>query len=292
VWHGTEIEPGDVINFLGGMFTIAGYPRYGHTALYLGRDPQTGVATFLGFERTVEQDKTRAFYGRILGEKEFLQKSAEWHSSFDVFRLEVPILFSTSDPRPDPTKLLQAAKLVAERSWDPTHTFGELCSDAVADVLSNATGYDVRSHIHLERSWDPEDHVYRWPSDFASDPWFKRVGTSITVDTALHPTEEDHNVVEQLEKQRRRAALLRWTAAACHYIETNRAMLMHQATYGAPSNNLGWEILQDQNKELRSDKQKLLQIQVVMTKDEMTDVLQSSDWESTAADAIESSKSR
>lgn len=129
IYQGVPLQAGDVINFTKGPFTTAHVQTYGHTALYLGVDPQTGKPTFLDFSIT-KGDPARAFRGRILAEQEFLTYNAKSHPSFDVFRLRDT---STLDQH----SLLQEAKRIAVTGTWPTTN---LCSSAAAAVLSKASG--------------------------------------------------------------------------------------------------------------------------------------------------------
>src|ERR1700683_4338460 len=64
-YQGVEIHPGDVITFHGGEFTkIPGLNlKYGHSALYLGIDPQKGHRSFLDFHAVTPDE--RAFSGEV-----------------------------------------------------------------------------------------------------------------------------------------------------------------------------------------------------------------------------------
>jgi|GEM_PF-6772620 len=135
---GIEIQPGDVFTFQGGVFTVdQRYLTYGHSALYLGLNPEMGQRSFLDFTATEEylggesKKDERAFVGRILSEREFLEASAKSHSSFDVFRLRD---VSTLDQQ----RMLKEAMLIST----PDHRFwlDYVCASAVATVLSRATG--------------------------------------------------------------------------------------------------------------------------------------------------------
>jgi hypothetical protein len=163
-YQGVDIQPGDVINFLGGEFTeIPGWKRtYGHSALYLGIDPQGGRRSFLDFHAS--QKDERAFSGEILGELEFLTYNAKNHPSFDVFRLQD---ISMLDQR----RLLQEAKLIAYH--DNWNLFSEVCSDAVAAVLSKAAGRKI---------------IAKTPDDFLNAPFQRHpqlTGRSISIQAAL-----------------------------------------------------------------------------------------------------------
>ena len=46
-YQGVTLQPGDVINFLGGGATTFNFLKYGHSSLYLGVNPETGRRTFL-----------------------------------------------------------------------------------------------------------------------------------------------------------------------------------------------------------------------------------------------------
>src|ERR1700687_854774 len=85
-YQSVKIHPGDVINFHGGDFTTGGFLEYGHSALYLGLDPQTRERVFLDFTASetwgggAPKKNERAFIGRILPEREFLMASAATHA--------------------------------------------------------------------------------------------------------------------------------------------------------------------------------------------------------------------
>jgi hypothetical protein len=135
-YQGATLQPGDVINFIGGVVTTGHFLTYGHTALYLGVDPQTGHRSFLDFSVTkggpieIVFGTPQPFVGRILTEREFLTYNARYHESFDVFRLQ--------DVSLDQQRLLQEAKSIALPSnW---FVFSKVCSSAVSAVLSNVTG--------------------------------------------------------------------------------------------------------------------------------------------------------
>jgi hypothetical protein len=85
-YQGAVLEPGDVITLHQGAVTkmTAHVLVYGHTALYLGRNERTGEAEFLDFTTSKGREP---YYGRILGETDFLEMNAKNHPSFDVYRL-------------------------------------------------------------------------------------------------------------------------------------------------------------------------------------------------------------
>ena len=136
-YQGVRLQPGDVINFLGGGATTGGLLTYGHTGLYLGIDPQTRQQTFLDFSTTkggpieLVFGTARAFRGRILSEREFLDYNGRYHQGFDVFRLRDA---STINQR---VMIREAKRIAATESWGP---LTQVCSSAVAVVLSRATG--------------------------------------------------------------------------------------------------------------------------------------------------------
>lgn len=161
-YQGASIQPGDVINFHGGVFTTCGFLTYGHSALYLGVDPETGKHSFLDF--TISKVKQRAFVGRILPEKEFLTISAEHHLSFDVFRLQDVSNLNQQI-------MLQEAKLIAVP--DNLFGFSEVCATAVASVLSKTTGMAINAKT-------PDDFV---GGQFQRHP--QLLGKSINIEAAL-----------------------------------------------------------------------------------------------------------
>lgn len=150
-YQGVTLQPGDVINFYGGIFTTGGFLTYGHSALYLGVDPQTNQRVFLDFTTTEKyyggpaKKPERAFVGRILSEKEFWVASARSHNAFDVFRLR-----DVSRLKQGP--MLQAARDVAIPA--NSFFFSRVCSTAVAAVLSQATGSKIRA-------WTPDGFTGR-----------------------------------------------------------------------------------------------------------------------------------
>jgi hypothetical protein len=163
-YQGAEIKPGDVINFLGGEFTkVPGLNlTYGHSALYLGVDPQTGHRSFLDFHAGTPDE--RAFSGEILPELDFLTYNTKEHPSFDVFRLQNA---STLNQH----RLLQEAKTIAKN--DTWGIRSEVCSDAVAKALSKATGTTI---------------VAKTPDYFLSPPFQRHpqlTGRSINIQAAL-----------------------------------------------------------------------------------------------------------
>jgi hypothetical protein len=130
-YQGVTLRPGDIVNFYGGMFTKGPSPlTYGHSALYLGVDPQTGQRSFLDF--TTSKERERPYLGRILPEMEFLTVSAKAHEAFDLYRL--PDVY-----RVDQRRLLLEAKLVSVP--DVSFGFDYVCATAGARVLSKATGH-------------------------------------------------------------------------------------------------------------------------------------------------------
>jgi hypothetical protein len=139
-YQGITLRPGDVIDFLGGAATTLNYQQYGHASLYLGVDAQTDQRVFLDFSTTKGslaehvQGTPQPFFGRILGESAFLRWNLQSHDSFDVFRLK-------GSPSINQHVMLQEAKLIsASESWGLS---GDVCSSAVAKVLSKATGASI-----------------------------------------------------------------------------------------------------------------------------------------------------
>jgi len=136
-YGGVILEPGDVISFQGGAATAGGLLEHGHTSLYLGFDAQMQEPIFLDFSTTkggipeMVLGSPQAFGGRILKEREFLTYNVRWHPSFDVYRLNDR---STLDKR----RMMRAAKQIAATTRYGLS--GTVCSSAVSDVLSAATG--------------------------------------------------------------------------------------------------------------------------------------------------------
>ncbi|MCU1264628.1 MAG: hypothetical protein JWM21_946 [Acidobacteria bacterium] len=145
-YQGVTLEPGDVINFYGGIFTTGGFLTYGHSALYLGVNPETKQRVFLDFATTEKyfggpaKKAERAFVGRILPENDFWVASARGHKAFDVFRLRDRSTLNQA-------RMLQAAKQIAIPA--NSFFFSKVCSTSVAAVLSKAT----RSKIS---AWTPD----------------------------------------------------------------------------------------------------------------------------------------
>lgn len=171
-YAGLFLQPGDVVDFPDGALKKLHLLDYGHTAMFLGVDPQTGQRSFLDF--TTSKSDERAFEGRILPEKEFLQRSAENHQKFRIFRLKdgAPI---------DPRRLLAEAKLVSAppQGWsDMNGRFGvsDWCSTAVARVLSNATGREITALT---------------PDAFARSEDFRREGGTLSLDSARRDAETE-----------------------------------------------------------------------------------------------------
>lgn len=132
------LESGDIISFHQGGATLGGYGlTHGHSSMYLGFDSERRQQIFLDFSTTKDGLKEmflgspHAFAGRIMSERDFLTYNFRWHRSFDVYRLADR---STLDRR----KMFRRAKEIAA-----TTRFGlsgTVCSSAVADVLSVASG--------------------------------------------------------------------------------------------------------------------------------------------------------
>jgi len=142
-WQGVAIKPGDVINFQGGAVTsaTAHFLTYGHSALYLGVNPENGQPSFLDFTTTKGGAQAFAFgsaqpfSGRIIVEVEFLAANAEAHAGFDVYRLR-------GNPAIDEAAMFHEAKRIATN--EEFGLSGEVCSTAVAAVLSKGTGRAVK----------------------------------------------------------------------------------------------------------------------------------------------------
>jgi hypothetical protein len=161
-YQGATLHPGDVINFHKGPVTTGDFISYGHSGMYLGMDPHTGNQSFLDFNIGNSGH-------RLISEWEFLNRNSRLHPGFDVFRL-------SGAQKPDPTLLLEAARVVVNKSYDPGgHSqFTENCASAIASVLSEATsGRDISA-------WHP-DHFLR--GDFKRHP--QLVGKSINMQIAL-----------------------------------------------------------------------------------------------------------
>jgi hypothetical protein len=163
-YQGVEIHPGDVINFNGGFVTTTsqilravngeithmqgpiGSVKYGHSAMYIGINPENGKRTYLDFTTTKEPQLYRngsitptegsllPFVGRILPEEAFLTANSTSHTSFDVFRLD-------GDPKLSPHTLLHEAQQISK----PEKIFAlpNDCAMAVSKVLSATTGLTI-----------------------------------------------------------------------------------------------------------------------------------------------------
>jgi hypothetical protein len=79
------LKPGDVINFKGGWGAVLGVGEYGHTGMYLGKDPDSGKPMFLDFTIT-KKGRNPEFGGRVSSEEEFLNDNIG-HKEFNVYRL-------------------------------------------------------------------------------------------------------------------------------------------------------------------------------------------------------------
>ena len=157
------LEPGDVINFKGGWGAVLGVGEYGHTGMYLGKDPVKGPL-FLDFTTTKKGRNKQEFKGRISSEKEFLVDNIG-HEEFDVYRLNQ---IGVVDQETFRKKLLVSAKDIAEHK-----TYGALidCSNAASRVLS------VAANIPM---------VEVTPNGFADDFRFRAVSLTVNTSDALN----------------------------------------------------------------------------------------------------------
>jgi len=134
-YQGVTLQPGDVVNFLGGGATTFNFLKYGHSSLYLGTDPETKQRTFLDFttekvdfgEWILGGGTPQPFYGRLLSETNFLNVNSHWHSDFDVYRLKgVHVI--------DKSRMFDEAKHISyKKSWGLS---GQVCSSVVTAVLT------------------------------------------------------------------------------------------------------------------------------------------------------------
>jgi hypothetical protein len=150
-YQGVEIRPGDVINLHGGLATVIGPAlTYGHSALYLGIDPETRQRTFLDY--TTTKDPAKPFLGRILLEEDFIVESMKEHKTFDVFRLDDTITLNQRE-------LVQEAKRVSisRTRWENSWGLTNVCVSAVTQVLSKATGKRI-SFISPDSFMKPPFH--------------------------------------------------------------------------------------------------------------------------------------
>lgn len=149
--HATGVEgqtllPGDVITFLGGELAFGGRQgKYGHSSMYIGRDPRDAKPLFFDF-----RDKG----SRILTQEDFFERYRELdvERSFDVYRPLAPI---------DVKKLMNAAdyidkhyKFAVPGAEGPAKTDGRLvCSQAIYKCLEIATNKHVSALAAHEKKW-------------------------------------------------------------------------------------------------------------------------------------------
>ena len=165
-YQGVMLKPGDVINFHeGNVVRYSGkLVSYGHSAMYLGKNPNTGKQCFLDFNI---DNKGR----RIPSEQEFLTTNARHHVSFDVFRMKDCSQLNQG-------RLLEAARQIVQKNYNlGGHTKNrENCASAIAYALSKATG----KRITLQ---SPDDFL---KDNFGRHPQLK--GKSINIQAALRET--------------------------------------------------------------------------------------------------------
>jgi len=119
------LKPGDVIELKGGWGAVLGVGEYGHTGMYLGKEPESGKPVFLDFT-TTKKGRNPEFRGRISSEEEFLNDNIG-HKEFNVYRLN-------STGALDQKKLLKAAQDIAKHEM-----YGATdCVNAAAKALSIA----------------------------------------------------------------------------------------------------------------------------------------------------------
>jgi hypothetical protein len=182
-YQGVTLQPGDVVNFLGGGATTFNFLKYGHSSLYLGVNPETKQRTFLDFttekvdfgEWILGGGTPQPFYGRLLNETNFLNVNSHWHTSFDVFRLKGPRAINKA-------KMFQEAE---QKSYKKSFGLsGEVCSSVVSGVLTkgvcDAAGCKVGGFT--------PDALAK--GDFMRHPDLP-VGRSISILAALREAEED-----------------------------------------------------------------------------------------------------
>ncbi len=156
-------QPGDIINFRGGWGAVLGGGDYGHTGMYLGKDPTTDKPLFLDFTTDKQGRNPKEFRGRISSEEEFLRDNLG-HKEFDVFRLNN--LEALSAPNFQP-RLLETAQEIARDK-----TFGALidCANAASRALSAAANLPI---------------VEIRPDGFAEDTRFDPVSLTVNIKDAL-----------------------------------------------------------------------------------------------------------
>lgn len=182
---GQSLEPGDVINFRGGLFQFVGREEvflrdgYGHTGMYLGRDDQ-GVPKFLDFQ-AVDKD-TYLSEKKILTGDEFVYRyySADPDRTFDVFRPQAKVpaerLLATAD------YLATNFKFGLEKpEVEPKPQRRMMCSLAVIECLKRATDRRI-TDLGADERFIVDRFMTTTPNGFA-DPkvlgkFFRKVNTA------------------------------------------------------------------------------------------------------------------
>lgn len=153
------LQPGDVINFEGGVATHLGpNDTYGHTGMYLGI--VDGQKKFMDFTTTKNKKTNDPYRGRISSAEQFLSDNTG-HKTFYVYRLNGAYTVS-------PERLVAKAKYIAEhQTWGVNAD----CASAAASALSAATGKDIKT--------------FR-PDAYADSHQFDPVSLPIKIGTALN----------------------------------------------------------------------------------------------------------
>lgn len=130
----TELQPGDLINFSGGWGAFLGAGEFGHTGMYLGKNPKTGEKVFLDFTTSKKGRKKTEFHGRISSAEEFLTDNIK-HEEFSVYRFDGP--YKSPDFQ---ERLFDSATDIAR---DKTYGNFTDCASAATRALSDATGSSI-----------------------------------------------------------------------------------------------------------------------------------------------------
>jgi hypothetical protein len=211
--------PGDVINFAGGGGAFLGVGEYGHTGMYLGKDPVSGHPVFLDFTTDKSGRSPKEFRGRISSEKDFLNDNVA-HGEFTVYRLSETY---TPDMTNFQERLLRSAQGIARDK-----TFGALidCANAASRALSDAAGMPI---IEVR------------PDGFAEDMRFAAVSLTVSIKDALRELSGEMGEASELKAvkqigavpQEARATFAVQESAAEKEWKTDPEFLAYEARYEA-----------------------------------------------------------
>lgn len=164
------LQPGDVINFRAGFAAFLGIGDYGHTGMYLGKDPVNGNQLFLDFTTDKSGRSQTEFRGRISNERDFLNDNIKGHKEFDVYRMNGTQTLNQETFQP---KLLESAREIARDK-----TFGAFidCANAASRALSVAANLPI-----LEIR----------PDGFADDFRFDAVSLTVNIKDALNEVADE-----------------------------------------------------------------------------------------------------